>query len=546
MSGVRFATQVVTRVRACIVVMASILFGIPGFQACCGDEEADFALSLRYRIPVAERSPRFHTLRKAENWPAAKTAVVVCDVWDSHHCLNAVRRVQEMAPRMNEFLVEARRRGALIVHAPSDCMQAYEGHPARRRAQEAPRAANLPEGIGQWCHQIPAEEQGVYPIDQSDGGEDDDPQEHAKWRAQLQAEGRNPDAPWKKQIDVLRIRDEDASSDRGEEVWNLLEQRGIQHVIVLGVHTNMCVLGRPFGLRQLSKNGKHVVLVRDLTDTMYNPQRSPFVQHFSGTDLIVEHIEKFVCPTITSDQLLGGQPFRFSTDRRKRVAIVMSEDEYKTEQTLTQFAREQLQRDFRISLFYGDTNDVQVLPGIEQLAEADAALISVRRRALPKEQLDVFRKFVADGKPIVGIRTASHAFSLREGEPPAGHAVWPEFDRDVLGGNYRGHHDNQPGVGPPTRVWILPEAREETVLKGLPDGEWSVESTLYMTQPLGPRAKPLMMGRVEDRLPHEPVTWINTHVGGGRVFYTSLGHPKDFEVPAFRQLLLNGIRWAVE
>ena len=423
-------------------------------------------------------------------------------------------------------------------------MQAYEGHPARRRAQEAPRAANLPVEIGQWCDRIPAEEQGVYPIDQSDGGEDDDPQEHAQWQAQLQAEGRNPKAPWKKQIDVLQICDEDAISDRGEEVWNLLEQRRIQHVMVLGVHTNMCVLGRPFGLRQLAKNGKRVVLVRDLTDTMYNPQRSPFVQHHSGTDLIVEHIEKYVCPTITSDQLLGGQPFRFSTDRRKHVAVVMSEDEYKTEQTLTQFAREYLQRDFRLSFFYADAGDIQSLPGIEQLADADMALISVRRRALPKSQLDVFRKFIADGKPIVALRTASHAFALSSGEPPTGHDVWPEFDRDVLGGNYQGHHDNQPGAGPTTRVWILPEARDQGVLQGMPEGEWGVSSSLYKTQPLGPRAVPLMMGRGDDRLPHEPVTWINTHVGGGRVFYTSLGHPDDFQMPAFRRLLLSGVYWA--
>ena len=405
---------------------------------------AEIVLTLRHRVPVAETSSQFHTLTQSERWPAAGTAVVVCDVWDSHHCLNAVRRVQEMAPRMNEFVREARCRGALIIHAPSDCMQAYEGHPARRRAQEAPPAANLPVEIGQWCDRIPAEEQGVYPIDQSDGGEDDDPQEHAQWQAQLQAEGRNPKAPWKKQIDVLQICDEDAISDRGEEVWNLLEQRRIQHVMVLGVHTNMCVLGRPFGLRQLAKNGKRVVLVRDLTDTMYNPQRSPFVQHHSGTDLIVEHIEKYVCPTITSDQLLGGQPFRFSTDRRKHVAVVMSEDEYKTEQTLTQFAQEYLQRDFRLSFFYADAGDIQSLPGIEQLADADMALISVRRRALPKSQLDVFRKFIADGKPIVALRTASHAFALSSGEPPTGHDVWPEFDRDVLGGNYQGHHDNRP------------------------------------------------------------------------------------------------------
>jgi hypothetical protein len=78
----------------------------------------------------------------------------------------------------------------------------------------------------------------------------------------------------------------------------------------------MCVLGRPFGLRQMAKNGKNVVLVRDLTDTMYNPQRSPNVSHFEGTRLIVEHIEKFVCPTITSDQILGGKEFRFKGDEK--------------------------------------------------------------------------------------------------------------------------------------------------------------------------------------------------------------------------------------
>jgi len=80
------------------------------------------------------------------------------------------------------------------------------------------------------------------------------------------------------------------------------------------VHTNMCVLGRPFGLRQMVKNGKNAVLVRDMTDTMYNPRSAPFVTHFRGTELIIEHIEKFVCPTITSDQLIGGKVFRFKGD----------------------------------------------------------------------------------------------------------------------------------------------------------------------------------------------------------------------------------------
>ena len=159
---------------------------------------------------------------------------------------------------------------------------------------------------------------------------------------QIEGLGRNPRAPWKSQIDVLQIDDEDVISDSGEEIWSMLEQRGIENVMLLGVHTNMCVLGRPFGLRQMARNGKNTVLVRDMTDTMYNPQRSPYVSHFTGTDLIVEHIEKWVCPTITSDQIIGGAPFRFSNDQRPHLAIVMAENEYKTEDTLPRFALEHL------------------------------------------------------------------------------------------------------------------------------------------------------------------------------------------------------------
>jgi nicotinamidase-related amidase len=103
--------------------------------------------------------------------------------------------------------------------------------------------------------------------------------------------GRNPKAPWVRQHEGIKIHDGDAISDSGVEIWGLLTQRKIDNVILVGVHTNMCVLGRPFGLRQMAKNGKNVVLMRDMTDTMYNPQRWPYVTHFEGTALIVEHIE---------------------------------------------------------------------------------------------------------------------------------------------------------------------------------------------------------------------------------------------------------------
>ena len=131
-----------------------------------------------------------------------------------------------------------------------------------------------------------------------------------------------------------------ANDGKPGPAWNLLEQRGIDNVVLLGVHTNMCVLGRPFGLRQMAKNGKNVVLVRDLTDTMYNPAMWPYVNHHTGTDLIVEHIEEYVCPTVLSTDVVGGKPHRFFDDKRPTVAVVISEFEYETYETLPAFAQD--------------------------------------------------------------------------------------------------------------------------------------------------------------------------------------------------------------
>jgi lysophospholipase L1-like esterase/nicotinamidase-related amidase len=280
-------------------------------------------------LTLQSRAPSGKTTLVKEQWLPSRTAIIVCDMWDLHHCKNAVIREGEMAPRFNQVLEKARQEGVLIIHAPSSCMQPYEGTPARERAKSAPAAARLPDKIGEWCKQIPSEELAVYPLDQSDGGEDDDPAEHAKWAAELTAKGLNPRAPWTKQIDTLRIdQEKDAISDSGVEIWNLLEARRIDNVILMGVHTNMCVAGRPFGLRQMAKNGRHVVLMRDMTDTMYNPARWPFVSHTRGTELFIQHVERLICPTITSDQFIGGKPFTFSdaTAGKKRLQILLLGD----------------------------------------------------------------------------------------------------------------------------------------------------------------------------------------------------------------------------
>ncbi|HBV63319.1 MAG TPA: hypothetical protein DEF45_09895 [Rhodopirellula sp.] len=279
--------------------------------------ETTLNVTLQHQIPTPQTSNEkpansYEIATTSEAWKASQTAVIICDMWDSHHCYRAVKRQEQMVPQMEKVLNHLRSKGVTMIHAPSSCVAAYADNPARLRVASIPKSA-APDGINKWCRSIPSEEQVTYPLDQSDGGEDDTPEEHATWAASLETKGLNPRAPWKKQHQGLTIDPaKDFISDQGEEIWNILKHKELKNVILLGVHTNMCVLGRPFGLRQLSKNGVHVVLMRDLTDSMYNPKSWPHVSHLEGNALIISHIERHVCPTLTSDQFVGGKPFRFT------------------------------------------------------------------------------------------------------------------------------------------------------------------------------------------------------------------------------------------
>ncbi len=228
----------------------------------------------------------------------------------------------------------------------------------------------------------------------------------------------------------------------------------------------------------------------------------------------------------------------------ERVVFIIAENEYDAANTLPEFAAElEDMYGFSCEILQGADNSI---PGMEALKKADLAVIYVRRQVLPAEQMKYLRDYVASGKPVVGIRTASHAFCLNEERPPAGFEEWPEFDRDVLGGNYHMHHGNKGEDGPFTYVWIKEDRKSHPILTGIPAGEFRVPSWLYKASPLADSATVLMMGRVADRKPYEPVAWTNTDTAGGRVFYTSLGHPAEFRMRVFRTLLTNGIFWAMD
>ena len=237
-------------------------------------------LDLVFRSQQLGQDKRGHACWKVTETPrtlqATQTAIVICDMWDKHWSRGASERVNEMAPRINSVVKAARNKGVLVIHAPSDTLDFYAGTAARQRALDAPDV-KPPAEIE---HADPA-----LPIDDSDGGSDT---------------GETPwHKAWSRQHPEIEIDQErDLITDSGQEVYNVLRHYNVRQVIIMGVHTNMCVLGRSFGIKQLVRWGIDVALARNLTDTMYNPAMPPYVSHGEGTKLVVAYIEKFWCPTV--------------------------------------------------------------------------------------------------------------------------------------------------------------------------------------------------------------------------------------------------------
>ncbi|MDR3235567.1 MAG: hypothetical protein LBT48_02425 [Prevotellaceae bacterium] len=257
--------------------------------AACGDAPDTISLSLRQREKSGD------TTIQIEYWTPAETAIIICDMWDKHWCLGATQRVAEIAPAMNRMLDTARRRGVTIVHAPSDCMTFYKDYPQRTKVAQCKDDAIAAAADGS---SLPSEEGAAWPIEQSDGGCDSD--------------GIVNDQVWRRQIETLTIAEPDVISDSGEEIGVYFQQHGIKNVILVGVHTNMCIVGRSFGLRAMTRMDMNVALMRDMTDLMYNPQQPPYVSHFEGLDLMIGYIEQYICPTVLSTDFTGEPPFLFS------------------------------------------------------------------------------------------------------------------------------------------------------------------------------------------------------------------------------------------
>jgi nicotinamidase-related amidase len=247
-------------------------------------------IALRVRSRSAGPPGSVRVSERVLRWEVAQTAIIICDMWDTHTCNLSAQRVAAMAPSMNRVISDSRSLGVMIIHAPSDTMKYYESTPQRLRMQRAPVVSSSTPILTR-CPRDSAEERN-FPIDDTAGGCDDP----------ILKDWTGP-YPWTREHPALDVVGFDGVSDNGQEIYNFCKQEGIANVALMGVHTNICILNRSFGIRQMTQLGFQVVLVRDLTDAMYDPRTRPFVSHARGTELVIEHIESRWCPSIMSGDL---------------------------------------------------------------------------------------------------------------------------------------------------------------------------------------------------------------------------------------------------
>jgi type 1 glutamine amidotransferase len=231
------------------------------------------------------------------------------------------------------------------------------------------------------------------------------------------------------------------------------------------------------------------------------------------------------------------------------VVFVTGDDEYRSEITMPMIAAIlEARHGFRTSVAKAlprpQTKDH--IEGLEALETADLMVVFTRFRALPDAQLKRILSYVDSGKPMVGLRTATHAFLYPEGSPHQ--SLNDGFGRDIFGQKWITHHGHRSS----TDVRIHDASRTHPVLQGV--RPFHARSWLYHVTPLAGDDNTVLLdgtaidsekaGREQEFPPTQPVAWTRQYKGA-RVFFTTLGHPSDFDQESMRRLLVNGIYWAL-
>jgi len=205
--------------------------------------------------------------------------------------------------------------------------------------------------------------------------------------------------------------------------------------------------------------------------------------------------------------------------------IISGSKEYGSEKSLKEFAVYLGKKGVECSASWAQDNGTS-LPNAVAVPAADLLIVFTRRMKLPEEQMQLVRAHWEAGKPVIGIRTASHAWGEK------GSADNLTFDHQVLGNHYQGHYGDEK-----VAVTNVPAQSAHPVLKGV---EAFASRKLYKAGQLAATATPLQFG--DNGKGRHMVTLVNEYKGG-RMFYTSLGVPEDFEDENFRRMLVNAIYW---
>jgi type 1 glutamine amidotransferase len=241
-------------------------------------------------------------------------------------------------------------------------------------------------------------------------------------------------------------------------------------------------------------------------------------------------------------------PLSAQTPAHIVIMVVEEPFNYEAPRTMGDFAERELRPlGHRVTVILGDQPEKHHFPGlVEAMKDADLLILFSRRRFPPKEQLAAIRAHLEAGKPLLGIRTANHAFIPVPTETVTDTALdtWPEFNPEVLGGQNTGYETK----GLPYSVRIAPGAEKNPLIQGVDTATIQGHKSLYKVLPLAADTTSLLIGTAQppSTTPPQPVAWTRHHgPKKAPIFYTSLGAADDMSIPAVRQLILNGVKWTL-
>jgi type 1 glutamine amidotransferase len=224
--------------------------------------------------------------------------------------------------------------------------------------------------------------------------------------------------------------------------------------------------------------------------------------------------------------------------RKPRIVFLITKDtlNYEADKTIPQFS-EMLKKKYgyHVSVLLGSGKHGSYrYPNMELVLKADLLVVFARRIALPHEQMNIIKKYLSKGKPLIGIRTANHAFTVWD-KVEDGFEEWPGFVADILGCANRGY------AGPGIDVSVEPI--DHPIVKDIGPVQWHSKGNAYLIAPLlDKEACILLTSKINDTI--QPLAWTRS-AGKSRIFYTSLGYPTDFETPQFIALLVSAIKWTL-